>query len=191
MPFRFALNAEINKSFAKMPPIHRSPTMAIIYVQNAVGCARIEPVAKAQRRPFRLMPYIKTGAVGAAINHNIHMPPIIYVPTIHGYAKTQRDAASNANLPTSHALPLTMATIAKNFATFPIRRNIISYTNEISMNPTLYRISTTSKDRFVIYAKQPKLVNVQKTHAGKGFRASGRLAYASISTSKIPNTTNV
>ena len=174
-----------------MPPIHRSPTMAIIYVQNAVGCARIEPVAKAQRRPFRLMPYIKTGAVGAAINHNIHMPPIIYVPTIHGYAKTQRDAASNANLPTLHALPLTMATIAKNFATFPIRRNIISYTNEISMNPTLYRISTTSKDRFVIYAKQPKLVNVQKTHAGKGFRASGRLAYASISTSKIPNTINV
>lgn len=191
MPFRFAPNAEINKSFAKMPPIHRSPMMAIIYVQNAVGCARIEPVAKAQRRPFRLMPYIKTGAVGAAINHNIHMPPIIYVPTIHGYAKTQRDAASNANLPTLHALPLTMATIAKNFATFPIRRNIISYTNEISMNPTLYRISTTSKDRFVIYAKQPKLVNVQKTHAGKGFRASGRLAYASISTSKIPNTTNV
>ena len=191
MPFRFAPNAEINKSFANMPPIHRSPTMAIIHVQNAVGCARIEPVAKAQRRPFRLMPYIKMGAVGAAINHNIHMPPIIYVPTIHGYAKTQRDAASNANLPTPHALPLTMATIAKNFATFPIRRNIISYTNEISMNPTLYRISTTSKDRFVIYAKQPKLVNVQKTHAGKGFRASGRLAYASISTSKIPNTTNV
>ena len=63
--------------------------------------------------------------------------------------------------------------------------------NGDSMNPTLYRISTTSKDRFVIYAKQPKLVNVQKTHAGKGFRASGRLAYASISTSKIPNTTNV